>query len=195
MAKINDRGVPAHATLWLGLVAAVCALVFPLEVLVEMMSIGTLLAYTLVNACVLILRYQPGLQASVFNEFLDNKPEVDNLEISTVNGMNAGEEVNNPVEASEVKTAWYPLFKELVHGLHPLQQQQHASKESGRLVFKLFLSLSVLLVLFDLVLVVAEDSVSSALTLSVLFIAALAILCHVIAIVHFPQNRFAIDQI
>ena len=108
--------------------------------------------------------------------------------------LSDGEEVNNPVEASEVKTAWYPLFKELVHGLHPLQQQQHASKESGRLVFKLFLSLSVLLVLFDLVLVVAEDSVSSALTLSVLFIAALAILCHVIAIVHFPQNRFAIDQ-
>ena len=57
MSRVNNRGVPACATLWLGLLAAVCALLFPLEVLIEMMSIGTLLAYTLVNCCVLILRF------------------------------------------------------------------------------------------------------------------------------------------
>ena len=55
-ASMNSKGVPACATFWLSLMAAFCALYFSLEVLVEMMSIGTLLAYTLVDACVLILR-------------------------------------------------------------------------------------------------------------------------------------------
>ncbi len=54
--KLKTPVVAATVT---GLFAAILSLLFNLNQLINMMSIGTLMAYALVSACTLVLRYRP----------------------------------------------------------------------------------------------------------------------------------------
>lgn len=57
--KFTFLQVPVNSIVVFTVINAAMALVFDLEALVEFLSIGTLMAYSFVSACVIILRHQP----------------------------------------------------------------------------------------------------------------------------------------
>ncbi len=56
MAKTGEHGTPVRITILVGVLVAVAASVFPMDKLEEMVNIGTLFAFVLVSAGVIILR-------------------------------------------------------------------------------------------------------------------------------------------
>lgn len=60
LSKLTPRfKTPFVASIVTGLISGTLSTIFDLNELVDMLSIGTLMAYTLVSVCVLILRYKP----------------------------------------------------------------------------------------------------------------------------------------
>jgi solute carrier family 7 (cationic amino acid transporter), member 3 len=74
MSRVNPKTrTPVVATMLSGFFSAIMAAVFSLHQLVDMLSIGTLLAYTIVAICVLILRYEQADNCQNVVKNYDNK--------------------------------------------------------------------------------------------------------------------------
>ncbi|CAH1116063.1 unnamed protein product [Phaedon cochleariae] len=90
-----------------GLFSATIALIFDLEKLVEFMSIGTLLAYTIVSASVIILRYRPSFETTASKPVLTPGSE----QSSTASDCSPISEIGNLAGTLKVQYGWLtPVF-------------------------------------------------------------------------------------
>ncbi|XP_061484472.1 high affinity cationic amino acid transporter 1 isoform X2 [Rhineura floridana] len=173
LARVNERTkTPMIATITSGAVAAVMAFLLDLKDLVDLMSIGTLLAYSLVAACVLVLRYQPE-QPNLAYQMASTTDEVDN---------------NESVSTSESQTAFLPEEEEkfsLKSVFFP--QNTDPSKPSGFIVNVSSCFIGFLIVTFCSLTVHGKDALKNGTTWAIALLVAHFLICFIFTVVIWRQ--------
>ncbi|XP_034970841.1 high affinity cationic amino acid transporter 1 [Zootoca vivipara] len=173
LARVNERTkTPMMATITSGAIAAVMAFLLDLKDLVDLMSIGTLLAYSLVAACVLVLRYQPE-QPNLAYQMASTNDEADN---------------NESVSTSESQTAFLPEKGEkfsLKAVFRP--QNTDPSKLSGSVVNVSSCIIGVLIVTFCSWTVLGKDALKNGTPWAIALLVAVFLLCFFFTVVIWRQ--------
>uniref|UniRef100_A0A8C3S4J4 Cationic amino acid transporter C-terminal domain-containing protein n=1 Tax=Chelydra serpentina TaxID=8475 RepID=A0A8C3S4J4_CHESE len=173
LATVSKRTkTPAIATVTSGAVAAAMAFLFDLKDLVDLMSIGTLLAYSLVAACVLILRYQP------------EQPNLAYQMASTTEDP----DTNESVSTSESQTGFLPEEEEncSIEGIL-FPQNSDPSRLSGLVVNISSGIIGLLIVSCCSFTVLGKDLLINGTAWAVVMIAVLVLLCLVVGLIIWRQ--------
>lgn len=116
-SRVSERTqIPLIAMYVFSLLSGILAMLFDINTLVELLSIGTLMAYLVVSASVLILRYQPRRLISAYSN--------ESQELCSMGGGSntpGSEEKLSPIEecSGQLKDRYYFLSRFICFGLEP----------------------------------------------------------------------------
>ncbi|KAM8803034.1 high affinity cationic amino acid transporter 1 isoform 1-T2 [Rhynchonycteris naso] len=175
LAKVNNRTkTPIIATLISGAIAAVMAFLFDLKDLVDLMSIGTLLAYSLVAACVLVLRYQPEQPNMVYQmaRTTDKLDQVDQNEL---------------VSTSDSQTGFLPEAEKFSLKTILSPKNMEPSRFSGLIVNISTSLIAILIIVFCIMAVLGKKALTDGELWAVFILICLALLCSVVTVIIWRQ--------
>lgn len=184
LANINERfKTPLIATIISGVFAGVMAMMFDLKELVDMMSIGTLLAYTLVAVSVLVLRYKV---KNIGNEVEDDtysKSETEPIYSDGDGSQQIVRDTSRLIPLDETQSVWSAAFS--------LKRNKHPTHVSEKLVAYEVAIFCLLSTGFSVFLKFKEEDLSKGDPVAIVFtvIFVLLMVVNLLSLALQPQNK------